>query len=345
MRKALALAVGAVAIVGLLAMPGRTAGNAQWQLGTRASSLEFNAHVVPIAQDDVWAFGTRRFWEWSLGPTAVHWDGERWRDEDVPGGFGTSVMAADASSATNVWLVTNNETGQVVSRRDGTRWITMRATAPSGVADIEVLGERDVWLFGEETWHYTGSGWARADLPMYVHRAGVRSPDDIWAIGSDSGLGRPAVAHYDGTRWSIIPIEGKGSHFSLNGVSADTAGVWITGTVSDDTTRTSKPVLLRRTGDRWQDEPVEKVAGPWRETFDPVPDGRGGHWFLGSTDVNSYDSALAHRSAEGVWTQTPVSQTPGAAEFSTLTGVPGTGRLLATGSFDGVSGIFIHHSP
>ncbi|MFE3455846.1 hypothetical protein ACFXJ8_43790 [Nonomuraea sp. NPDC059194] len=346
MRKMLALVAGAVAIVGVLvALPSTASGNAQWHLGEQSSSLEFNAQVVPIGKNQVWAFGTRRFWEWSLGPTATRWDGERWHEQEVPGGFGTSVTAAAASSDTNVWLATHSQAGQVVSRWDGNGWTAMRRMESSAVADIAVLGEDDVWLFGEQTWHYTGSTWARADLPMDVRRVSARSPRDIWVIGWDPLLDKPTAGHFDGTGWSTSPIDHPGDHVFPDGVSADASGVWITATVSDDVAQTSTPILLRRTGTGWQQEPVEQVVGPWRETFNPIPDGRGGHWFLGSTDVNSYDSTLAHRSADGVWTQTPVHPSPGTAEFSTLAGVPGTGQLFATGSLDGTPGIYLHRLP
>lgn len=345
MKKLLVIATGvAVALAGVLALRSTAAaGNERWHLAERDSALEFHGKVVPISSDNVWAFGTRSFWEWSLGTTAIHWNGKRWDNVEVPGGFGSRVNAAAASSPTNLWLAAHNGTRQIISRWTGTGWATMKTMEDSVVEEIEALSEQDVWLFGEHTWHYTASGWAGADLPMYVRRASARTPGDVWAIGWKDD--KPAAAHYDGTHWEIVSIEPRGGLLFPDGIVADASGVWITATVSDDTTHTSKPMLLRRTDKGWEDVPVDKVVGPWRETADPIPDGRGGHWFLGSTDVNSYDSALAHRSAEGVWTQTPVSDAPGTAEFSILAGLPGGKELFGTGSMDGVPGIYRHRLP
>ncbi|MFI7617306.1 hypothetical protein ACIBP6_39395 [Nonomuraea terrae] len=71
----------------------------------------------------------------------------------------------------------------------------------------------------------------------------------------------------------------------------------------------------------------------------PVPDGRGGHWFLGSTDLNGSDSALAHRDLYGHWTRVPAG-----GELTSLSAVPG-GPLLATGRIGNASGVFVMTAP
>ncbi|WP_345567258.1 hypothetical protein [Nonomuraea rosea] len=83
--------------------------------------------------------------------------------------------------------------------------------------------------------------------------------------------------------------------------------------------------LLSQTDSGWRSEDTSAKAGRMGRDLPPVPDSRGGHWFLGSTDVNGSDSALAHRDPSGRWTKVPVG-----GELTSLSAVPG-GPLLATG--------------
>ncbi|WP_093168642.1 hypothetical protein [Sinosporangium album] len=311
--------------------------------------MQFGARIVPLGERDIWAFGTRKFREFTLGATAFHWDGEKWRKNDPPSEVGTSVAVAGASSPTNVWVVGGgDDPTRGVARWDGGAWVTMSRVPTRSVEDIEVLGEDDVWLFGSETWHYTRGGWSRVEMPMSVYRAAAASADDIWVAGSHRhDQRRQLVGHYDGDTWRIVPLGDRllpdaSFHTTMVGVAADGPDVWITVNAVPGRPGPTTPILLRRTEGRWSSEAVTRVAGHWRETADPVPDGRGGVWFLGTTDVNGYDSALAHRSAVGAWTLAPVSPSAGGAEFNTLTAIPGTSRLLATGHIEQTPGIFLH---
>lgn len=341
MKKWLAVAVGVTTIFGgWFFLRGGPVGNAEWRLTHKAAALEFGARVVPLGERDVWAFGTRRFGYWTLGPRAYHWDGAEWSRVGLPADAGKDLLNADASSPSNVWAMTSGEEGVRTHRWNGHAWTTQPTTPATSAEDLLVLADDDAWVFGDQTWHYTASGWTRADLPMYAYRASARSASDIWAIGRTE-QGGEHVAHYDGASWQIVPVDLPRDTF-LTGVTADATGIWITANVDDMKAQTTTPILLSRTDGKWRTEQVPG-GGPWRETFAPIPDGRGGHWFLNSTDENAYDSALAHRSAGGVWTLAPASGTPDKVEFTTLTAVPGINQLLATGSFEGTPGIFVHH--
>ncbi|MGR6917944.1 hypothetical protein ACU635_27195 [[Actinomadura] parvosata] len=114
----------------------------------------------------------------------------------------------------------------------------------------------------------------------------------------------------------------------LSAVTADPSGVVITGEIG----RSS--FLLFQTGAGWHREDTSAKAGRMIRDLPPVPGGRGGHWFLGSTDVNGSDSALAHRDASGRWTKVPAG-----GELTSLSAVPG-GPPLATGVIGRASGVF-----
>ncbi|MFC4060846.1 hypothetical protein ACFOWE_21295 [Planomonospora corallina] len=354
MRRVPALLVWAmvtvVAALGVLPGLGSAgSGNDRWPLAHRAASLEFHATVVPLGERDAWAFGTRRFGYWQLGPTSYRWDGERWRDGGLPAGIGDSLVSAGGSSPENVWAVTSGDDSDVVTLRwDGREWTVVERIPALSAWQLTVVDDDDVWLFGMESWHHTRAGWARAEVPMTVTHASARSATDIWAVGSaGQDSDRPLIGHYDGRSWEttplgdVLPVE-PSAHYALNGVTADASGVRITASVSRDTTQTTTPLLLSRTGGRWQAEEVTAGTGTWSENVGPVPDGRGGHWFLAFTDDNAYASVLAHRSATGAWTVSPVAAAPDGAHLSTLAAFPGTTRFLSTGRVGDARGVFFH---
>src|SRR5205823_5892367 len=76
-------------------------------------------------------------------------------------------------------------------------------------------------------------------------------------------------------------------------------------------------ILTRYDGRTWSTSTISMQGGLLRDGADPIPDGHGGIWLLGSTDVNGDDSALVHCSATGRWTRVP---TRPATEFLHLAG-------------------------
>ena len=57
--------------------------------------------------------------------------------------------------------------------------------------------------------HFDGGAWSLQETPVDDPVWGVWAvaPDDVWAVGGDSVLGtEPFVIHYDGVRWSPVPL-------------------------------------------------------------------------------------------------------------------------------------------
>ncbi|WP_203989949.1 hypothetical protein [Sphaerisporangium rufum] len=347
MRKALVpWVVVMVVAAGWVSSHQVSAGTPEWRLFRHGASLEVGARVVAFGERDIWAFGTRRAGEKSFGVTAARWDGDEWRDGGLPAGAGDATVDAGASSPSNLWLLGSGEDGaRTVVRWDGRRWSAPSRLPAASVQKLLVLGEVEGWAFGEQSLHHTEAGWQVAELPMSVYAAGARSTEDIWVAGTvPDDDSRPLVGHYDGRKWTVTPLPqvAGASHWGLSGVTADASGVWITANISDDRAQTTRPVLIGRSADRWRVEEIAGLAGPWRDTAAALQDGRGGHWFLGTTDVSGYDPAPAHRSSAGTWTVRPVGRASGAAEFDTLTAIPGTAKLVASGRVDSTPGLFVH---
>ncbi|SEH00385.1 hypothetical protein SAMN05444920_116120 [Nonomuraea solani] len=319
-------------------------GNDRWKLVADQSSVTYGK-VIATGEHDAWAFG----WD-ILGigawlpmadgphrPTAFRWDGDRWTKSDLPVKLG-DIGPVAASGPSNVWALASGDGNTAVLRWDGRSW-TIAHKLPAGAENLAVTADNDVWAFGDhKVWHYDGSTWSEESVSFRAFQVSARSASDIWALDGDASR----VHHFDGEVWTRIdltaalpkapppsdwsPPEPNGPR--LTAITADPTGVWITGEIGVSS------FVLSQTGSGWRGEDTSATAGRMSRDLPPVPDGRGGHWFLGSTDINGYESALAHRDPSGRWTKVPAG-----GELTSLSAVPG-GPLLATGAIGRASGVF-----
>jgi hypothetical protein len=319
-------------------------GNDRWKLMADQSSVTYG-QIIATGEHDAWAFG----WD-ILGigswlpmadgphrPTAFHWDGDRWTKSDFPVKLG-SIGPVVASAPSNVWALVGDEGNTSVLRWDGRAW-TIVQKLPVTAESLAVTADNDVWVFGDhQAWHYNGATWSEQSFSFRAFRVSARSASDIWALDGDA----PWVHHFDGKVWTRVnltaalpkapppsddfPPDPTGPR--LTAITADPSGIWITGEIG------ASSFLLSQTGSGWRSEDTSAKAGRMVRDLPPVPDGRGGHWFLGSTDINGYDSALAHRDPSGHWTRVPSG-----GELTSLSVVPG-GPILATGVIGKATGVF-----
>ncbi|WP_433346895.1 hypothetical protein ACQP25_28520 [Microtetraspora malaysiensis] len=319
-------------------------GNDRWKLVAAQSSVTYG-QVIATGEHDAWAVG----WD-ILGigawlpmadgphrPTVFHWDGDRWTKSDFPVKRG-DISSVAASAPSNVWALANDESGTSVLRWDGHTWAIVQKL-PVAAGSLAVTADNDVWVFGDyKAWHYNGATWSEQSVSFSAYRVSARSASDIWALDREA----PSVHHFDGKAWTRVnvtaalpkapppsddfPPDPTGPR--LTAITADPSGIWITGEIG------ASSFLLSRTGSGWRSEDTSAKAGRMIRDRPPVPDGKGGHWFLGSTDFNGDDSALAHRDPSGHWTRVPSG-----GELTSLSAVPG-GPLLATGVIGKASGVF-----
>ncbi|RBQ14974.1 hypothetical protein DP939_37955 [Spongiactinospora rosea] len=298
----------------------------RWEPAARQRSLAFGK-VIATGEHDAWAFGWKivgiSAWipmaDGPQRPTAFRWDGDRWRSGALPVEHGTIGPVA-ASGPADVWAV--GDTG--ILRWDGRSWAVVHRS-PGMVGDLAVLAADDVWVFGDHrAWHYDGATWSRRPLPFRAAQVSARSATDIWALDDDA----LRLHHFDGEDWHRIdptpalpeiPPSTYPPGPQLTAITADPTGVWITGEIG------MSSFLLVPAGSGWRYEDTSTTAGRMIRDIPPVPDGEGGHWLVGSTDINGHDSALAHRDPSGHWTTIPAG-----GELTSLSATPG-GTLLAAG--------------
>jgi hypothetical protein len=317
--------------------PGQAHGAPSWQImasvhyGQKDNASGYSA-VIALAPDDAWAFGGTNPGGAS-SPTAEHWDGQHWRASPLPAGLSGFIVAADASSARNLWAVGDG----YALRWNGVRWSVGWRQAGQATSVVAVSGH-DVWVFGSSSfsggtdlgsWHYNGRAWTRAPgIAAAIYRASAVSGSDIWAITVSPDGG--SVVHYDGHDWDAVP----GTSPALAGTQLDdvlavsASSVWVSGT-SPAAGPEGNVILAHWDGTSWT-----RFAAPWpvqrAERF--ASDGAGGIWIPVVTGGASPQAWLLHLSGSGRWTRTQIAASPGVGVgIGDLALIPGTTALWGAG--------------
>jgi hypothetical protein len=138
----------------------------------------------------------------------------------------TDVGAASPGSA---WAVGGYLTGQAGGRLlahwNGRRWSAVPVPAPAGgigaLRWISVLSGTDAWAFGNQKqcgpgpclWalRNTGRGWVTRTLPgapqtIIPEKIRAFSDRSIWIAGYGATTSEPTAAHWNGSRWTTIPV-------------------------------------------------------------------------------------------------------------------------------------------
>lgn len=320
-----------------------------WAAGLKADS-GFNALVAPDA-GHVWAFGVTSP-EAGDRPLVHRRAGAGWKRAALPRGLRGQVELADASGPDNVWAVGDDpyhpRGGTYLLRWDGKRWTVARRWNARTVSAVVATGARGVWVFDRtrrRALRFDGRRWREVKTPVAVWSAAGRG-GKLWAWGMDGK--KPKVVRFDGRRWrtahpgGILPKPTAKSFTSCGTPAFARDGVWLVCTHLRDWSAANpraEVFLLRRAGGAWHREPLDPAVPVDAE---PVPDGKGGLWFLATRDASAQDGPVAddllltHRAADGHWSARllgrAVAGDPEVADFVRL---PGAGRLLGAGSVGG----------
>src|SRR5579859_5807708 len=123
--------------------------------------------VVVTGRHSAWAFGgtdvdSGQTTSSNGQPVAESWNGRTWRVRSLPAHLGSYIIAADASSAANVWAV--SYLGLYALHWNGKTWSTRRFSA--ALSGVSVISPDDVWVFGNVapfggagTWHLHDGRW------------------------------------------------------------------------------------------------------------------------------------------------------------------------------------------
>ncbi|RJP38962.1 MAG: hypothetical protein C4547_03970 [Phycisphaerales bacterium] len=219
----------------------------------------FGWDVDGVSDDDLWVVGTAAGYGDARAASvamALHYDGSKWEDVDVPivGNRSNQFKTLSASSSDNVWAVGiwRNTAGPyqaLIGRWDGSTWelIGNPGEGPwTGEAEAVIaFAPDDVWVSGsfnnaaDFLIHWDGAGWTAVDAGNDGRFAAFAAtgPDDIWASSPLDA----SFYHYDGGQWSRV--EGPSipeAQYILRGwgmAALDSCEVWSVGGWSDGVTQ------------------------------------------------------------------------------------------------------------
>jgi hypothetical protein len=286
----------------------------------------------------VTAVGRSGGWAFNQGsvPTAWRLSGSTWTQVKFPGQPNEVVVAAGATSATDVWAFTGGGAQSRALRWNGHTWTVQRSFSRQ-IGGAVVIGPSDVWVFGQPyfpgtglgAWHYNGRTWSQVGSGHGLQGGSALGANDIWAVdGAD-------VAHWNGSTWSrtsvahLLPAKQLLNNPMLTGifaVSRDNVYAIGNGDLQDEG---GPMVVLHWNGRQWS----KVAAGNFGFGVQPLAqassDGHGGLW-IPMPGVDGQKSYLLHYSAGHL---SQVTLPGGASRLSVdaVTLIPGTTSLLGGG--------------
>jgi hypothetical protein len=328
-----AIGVAAVlAVTGAAPAMAATPASPSWRIVKRVPSGplgDFTA-VVAVGRSGGWAFnGISR-------PTAWKRSGPSWTRVAFPGRNGEEVVAAGASSATNVWAFTAAGGTSRALRWNGSRW-SVQMSFPAAIGGAAVISANDVWVFGQPfvpgprlgAWHFNGHAWAPVASGAGLQGGSGLSASDIWAFDGTR------VAHWNGRGWArtsvagLLPAKRPLNSPAVMGIDAQSpSSVFAVG--SGNTQDEGGPtVILHFNGHTWR-----KVAqGSFGIGTSPLQqvssDGHGGLW-IPMPGTGGRPSFLVHYSG-GRLTEAPLPGGAARINVESLALIPGTTSELGGG--------------
>jgi hypothetical protein len=327
----IAAAVAAVAGCAPTAIAAQISAGPSWHIVKRVSYNGSNGvftAVTAVGQSEEWAF------DGYAKATAWEWNGSTWTQVPFPSQNNEMVVAAAASSATNVWAFTQEFGISRALRWNGQRW-TVMGSFSRAIGGAVVLSSSDVWVFGQPNlpgvdlgaWHYNGRTWTQVASGHGLEGGSGLSASDVWAFdGAD-------VAHWNGATWSrasvasLLPAKQQLNDPALTGIyeqSRHSVYAIANGRQEDEG---GPLVILHWNGSVWS-----KVAGGnyGFGTFQQFsPDGHGGLW-LPMPGAGGQKSYLLHYTG-GHLTQAALPGGPDKITVDTVALIPGTSQVLGGG--------------
>lgn len=326
------------ATVTAIGPPAQAAGATGWHevfvhhYGASADVCGFTAVIAP-GRHGAWAFGGINL-SITGSPVAERWTGGRWRASPLPRGLGSTINAASAVSASNIWAVTFY--GGDILHWNGRRWSLAKHLSGSGeLTGIAAVSARDVWVFGASgairglgTWHFNGRTWKKiTGNGGLISAARALSATSIWAIG-----GTPlqsAILHYNGTRWRQLRARPLAGIAATSVLPMSPTNVWVSAATGSSHITSW---LIHFNGRQWT---RIKVPWPVAGLGHLIPDGQGGLW--AAAESNSGSSLDLHLSRSGRWSRIAAPAGAGfGIEAQAL--IPGTTSVWGVGATQGTMG-------
>jgi len=162
------------------------------------------ADVAAVAQDDVWAVGTRRTRSFVTRTLSLRWDGSSWRRvvSPSPGTRDVGLSGVSASATDDVWSVGSRGLRGLAERWDGSAWDVVSTPNPSvnaGLSDVVAIAAAEAWASGSwidpvqrrvatQVQRWDGSAWTYvATQHVGTSDNGLAAIDGVasrqWAVG------------------------------------------------------------------------------------------------------------------------------------------------------------------
>ena len=323
------MAATAAVLAGALGLtaPGtaRAAAATGWVRIFQSPGSGFFGSIAALGKSNVWAAGE----EFTPGGSTVykpfirHFNGSAWTPVTIPGAAMTSDRV-QATSGRDVWVfgLTKNQENIAASaayRWDGAHWHKIPLAAYTYLQGTVVLGPSSVWAFGSsgtmagDVFHWNGRTWKSYNLNFIPQNMSASSVSNLWLTGMTWVNKKTEVAkayRWDGRRWLGVatPHPAVTSGPSVTALSPSNVWMgWETG---------PKVQAAHWNGHTWTvlTAPGNVVA----DSYDIVPDGRGGYWFGAFADWTGT-----------TWTGTfDVSPSFSRGGFNDIARIPGTLTFL-----------------
>jgi len=283
----------------------------------------------------------------SPAPVAYEHDGGPWsswtKSSKFPGVKGEAIVAAAATSAKDVWAVSQvNDASSRVFYWNGTKWTVVK-TFKNLAGGLAVLGPRDVWVFGDQeafpatesigAVHYNGSGWSQVQSGKDLAGGSAVSDKDVWAFHGTS------VYQWTGSAWhrtsvaALLPKKQQLNDPQVTGILAlGKNNVYAIGNGSQEDDG-GPTVVLHYNGGTWAKEATGNSLGFGSVTFLPnqslSSDGGSGLW-LPQPGADGAPSYIVHY-AGGALKKASLPVSGYRIAVFTVSRVPGTARQVASG--------------
>ena len=350
-----------------------TGPQAGWQvlqaqlLGTNDNSLGAIAGSSP---SDIWAVGNYLPDQAASNQDATltfaeHWNGTSWQVVRTPNaGPNFNSFYGLAANHGDAWAVGEHLNSAYQDRLlvevwNGRTWSIADTPQPGAVRDMgfgaAALSTGDVWVVGDQEGrdnlfqtlaeHWDGHTWSVVPTPdpgstgNHLYAVDAVSHDDVWAVGQQLGAQVPdqgLVEHWNGQRWSVVPLPASGSgNVLLDAVKVSGGQVWVAGE-SDTPSGGGQPFVARYANGQWYTETLPALPdhSNWANLYG-IAVADGAVWVAGTyvdpaTDNNN---AFVLKDAGGNWT---VDDGPDPGSGSNIAGgiTAVHGQLWSAGTYD-----------
>jgi hypothetical protein len=196
------------------------------------------ASVSGLSGDDVWAVGQ---FAPDVNPNitqtlAQHFDGNAWSLVATPNvgtNHGNALLGVAALHG-RAWAVgydigSDYLSHSLIEQWDGSAWTVVSHHEPfetENLYGVAAMAPNDVWAVGSGrdgegafhalALHFDGHAWTSippvnpGENGNVLYSVVAKASDDIWAVGQQIGDAPPdraLVEHWDGRRWSVVPVD------------------------------------------------------------------------------------------------------------------------------------------